>query len=169
MKKITLKSKLAGGICLAAVLASSTAFAHDIAGTLTNGLLSGAGNGAVDSYRVSCFQDATAPSQLPTDHLYLQVRDDSLAGGAVTAIATIYNNTLGYSQSVSTTDLIAGDGVASTVRVLKVLPAAQNPTFEIFVHHTAAALDNYLLTAHCEDVNNVHTGTVDPIQPLQNQ
>lgn len=169
MKKLTVKTTLAGGVCLAAVLASSAALAHDIAGTLTNGLLSGTGFGAVDSFRVSCFQDATAPSQLPTDHLYLQVRDDTTAGGAVTAIATTYSNTLGYSRSVSTTDLIAGDGVASTVRVLKVLPAAQNPTFEIFVHHTAAALDNYLLTAHCEDVNNAHTGTVDPISPLQSQ
>jgi hypothetical protein len=162
MKKSTLKINLISSLCLSAFAFANTASAHDQAGALTNGIASGTGSGATDIYQVICFPDPQAASQNPTDHLFVQIRDDSAAGGQVSAVATIQN------RAVSVTDTASG-GAASASKALKVIPAAQNATFTVFVHHTAAATDSYLLTTHCEDAANVHTGTQDPFPVLQNQ
>lgn len=139
------------------------ALGHDDAGALTNGIRSGNGSGTTDIYQVTCFKDPASLSQNPTDHLYIHIRDDSTAGGQVSATATIQN------RAVSVTDITGADGAASTVRRLKVIPAAYDATFTIFVHHTTAATDSYLITTHCEDVANQKTGYQDPIFVLQNQ
>jgi hypothetical protein len=160
MKKSTLKINLISSLCLSTLAFANVASAHDQAGALS---ATGAGNGAgaTDIYQVICFPDPAAASQNPTDHLFVQIRDDSAAGGQVSAVATIQN------RAVSVTDTASG-GAASTIRSLKVIPASQNATFTVFVHHTAAATDSYLLTTHCEDAANVHTGTQDPFTVLQN-
>ncbi|NOT10805.1 MAG: hypothetical protein HOP23_03060 [Methylococcaceae bacterium] len=179
MKKIKLTTSLMAVLSLTAIMDVNPVFAHDVVGTLTNGVAGGRGNSVVDSYRVQCIADPLAASQLPTDHLYIQIRDDSPGGGALTAVATILdatpapNGPLGYQRSLSTTDFAPADGVAGAVRRLKVYnvgtPTTEiEPTFEVFVHHTINAADTYLLTAHCEDINNAHTGT-EELAPLQNQ
>lgn len=168
MKKIVLKTGLISVLCLVAAVYAMTASAHDIVGGLTNGLLSGTGSGATDTYSIVCFQDPTAASQNPTDHLFIRVSDSSTAGGPISATAVRDN----HGAAVTVTDLIPADNVPghdgySIARTLKVTPAVQSASFTIAVHHTAAAADNYVVKAHCEDSSGVHTGTEDP-QPLNN-
>ncbi|ATG89086.1 MULTISPECIES: hypothetical protein [Methylomonas] len=159
------------GLLLASAGLATTASAHEIIGSLSNGVLSQTGAGATDVYTVSCYNDPTLSSN-PTDHLYFQVRDASSAGGQISA--TAINNAIIANQvtnnlrtAVTATDLVGGDNSASAVKTLKTPVPAQDVTFTVVVHHTAAATDNYVLTAHCEDAGNNHTGT-DSLQ-LQNQ
>jgi hypothetical protein len=90
-------------------LLENDVFAHDQAAALT-ATGGGNGSGATDIYHVKCFNDP-ALSQNPTDHLYLQIRDDSSAGGQVSAVATIQN------RAVSVTDIASG-GAVSTGQIL---------------------------------------------------
>ncbi len=172
MKIISIKKCLIAGIWIAAASISSTVYAHDIVGALTNGLGTGSGAGATDVYEVYCSNDITAASQSPSDHLFIQIRDDSATGGQVSATviqnsivtANVTNNT---KTAISVTDLIPADGLPSANKILKAPVAAQDLAFTIAVHHTAAAADNYLVTTHCQDANSQHTGTSSSV--LQNQ
>lgn len=171
MQNSTSKHLLLGSLLLASAGLASNASAHDIIGSLTNGVASQTGAGATDIYTISCFNDPALSSN-PTDHLYFQVRDASPAGGQISATAInnamIVNQTTNNARTaVSVTDLVGGDNTPSATKTLKAPVAAQDLTFTLVVHHTAAAADNYVLTAHCEDAGNNHTGT-DSLQ-LQNQ
>jgi hypothetical protein len=168
----SIKSTLVSSLCLAALLGAQATYAHDIPGSLGNGVLSGTGSGAVDVIQITCFNDPTAASQQPTDHLYVQLRDDTAGGGLMMATAIVNTNASGVQNSVavSVTDNTGpADGVAGTSRNIKASPAAQDVTFTVIIGHTATAtVDTYLLSAHCQDAAGLHTGQSDPSTFLQN-
>lgn len=171
MNKQRIKCRLVGAVILSAVGVTHSAFAHDIVSTLTNGALT-KGSGVTDVWSVQCELDDTAASQNPTDHLLISVSDNNAAGGPVSATA-VWNDTIvsgvphNTATAVTVTDLTSTGG-ASPSKTLRLPTARQNANFTILVHHTSAATDSYTVTVHCEDAQNVHTGTTEPTS-LQNQ
>lgn len=149
---------------LAAAMSAASASAHEFSGSLTNGLLSGAGANVTDVMTIQCFTDPTEPSQQPADHLFIQLSDNSPAGGPISATALSSQG-----KAVTITDLTPADGVPSVGKNLKLTPALSSATFTILIHHTAAAADSYQLSYHCQDAANQHTGTSETPAFSQNQ
>jgi hypothetical protein len=141
---------------------AGTVSADEYNGSLTAGgpLQGNIGASVTDMLQVTCFNDPTL-SQLPTDHLFISIRDNTAGVGLVSA-AAIWGN-----KAVTVTDTVGGDGGTSPVRRLKLTTPAQNAVFTVVINHTHAGAENYLLSFHCEDANNNHTGTSLTI--LQNQ
>ena len=194
MNKITMIN-LVRGLCLTAAAGFSSAFAHDMTGTLSAGAIGfttgsssktngvactnvtslGCGplGGAVDTWQITCEFDSSL-SQNFTDHLFVQIADTNPAGGPITALA-------GSDVAVvSTTDLIpattaatpttpaTGDLNPSPGRIVKSSIPSVDATYTVIVHHTSPAADSYTLSVHCQDANNNHTGTKIPVL-LQDQ
>lgn len=173
MKKLFKKTQLVSGMLLLTAAGLNAAHAHDFSGAFS---LSGGGNGAgaTDVWTMTCFQDPGSPSQSPTAKIFLQVRDDNTAGGQISATAILNSAissqvTSNTKTAVTVTDLIPADGIAGTARYLTLPTPAQDVNVTVLVHHTAQASDSYLLSFHCLDAANSHTGTDDIPVLLQNQ
>lgn len=161
-KKI--KTTLLSSAILIACSYTSTVFAHDYA----ENLKSAAGASATDLYRIDCSQDSQAASQSPTHQLFVQIRDDSAAGGKLSATASVF--TPGSGKATTVTDATGGDLTLSPSKVLPVIGAdAQDVQFFIAVSHSATGAKTYVLSYHCQDASGQHTGTSLPPAILQNQ
>jgi hypothetical protein len=173
MKKKSFKTGLITGLLLVAAGHSHLASAHSYSGNLSAGLLpilAPLGASTTDTFYISCFLDPAEPSQNPADHLYLDINNQSIGGGVMSAQAILVNPSTGNITATTVTDLINGDNLPSDGRKLKVTPAPlQNVSFIVTVSHTAAGQQLYTMDYHCQDSNNVHVGTTDGLVPLQNQ
>jgi hypothetical protein len=143
---------------------TSTVLAHDYADSLK----SANGASATDLYRIDCSQDVAAASQSPTHQLFIQILDQSAAGGKLSATASVF--TPGAGKAITVTDPTGGDGAASPLKTLTVIGADQQDVqFFIAVSHSATGTKNYVLSYHCQDASGQHTGTSLPPAILQNQ
>jgi hypothetical protein len=143
---------------------TSTVLAHDYQESLKAAF----GASATDLYRIDCSQDSQAASQSPTHQLFVQIRDDSAAGGKLSATASVF--TPGFGKATTVTDPAGGDVTLSPSKALTVIGAdAQDVQFFIAVSHSATGLKNYVLSYHCQDASGQHTGTALPPAILQNQ
>lgn len=140
---------------------SNFAFAHAQDGTL--GTLKGAG--ASDIYIVSCFKDAGEPSQLPTDHLSLNILNTTVGplNQLLSAQVVAVNSKTGLLVGGNTTDVTGGTSTGSPY----ITVAAGEVNYTVLVDHNAKIAGSYTIDFHCQDASNVHTGT--SIQTIQNQ
>ena len=169
MTTFKLGKKLQLGLVIILGATAQTTFAHDIAGTL----LTGQGTRATDYYRIDCTLDEAAASQSPVHHLGFSVNDGTAAGGILNAQATTTLSGGSVGRAAIVTDIKGGDGVSSTLELINTLnytnvgSSPQDVSFFVSVSHSAKSNKSYVLTYHCQDESDQHTGT--NITQLQNQ
>lgn len=155
MQKETVKSILGAALFSGAVCCPMVASAHD------SGLQTlGAGITATDVFQTTCFDDGNGKPA------YLQVQVQSLAPVLKPEpLISIQALTSTGKKAASATDLIGGDtGLSKAINVY-----GGPATYFIMVDKAKAGAKNYQFTYHCETAGNVHTGTGEPLVPLQNQ
>jgi hypothetical protein len=132
------------------------ASAHEVEGSLT----AKAGIGATDLFSVSCANDPEF-SGGPAQQLFVNVRDNDKKGGLMSVVA--YKATANGGISKTATDPKGGDYNPSPDIVL----SGGEGDYLVFVNHTEAFAESYMLQFHCQDAAKQHTGT--QVQPLQNE
>lgn len=139
------------------LLASSSinsASAHEVEGSLT------AKAGATDLYSVSCANDPEF-SAGPAQQLFVNVRDNDKNGGLMSVV--VYKATATGGISKTATDPKGGDYNQSPDIVI----SGGEGDYLVFVNHTEAFAESYMLQFHCQDAAKQHTGT--QVQPIQNE
>jgi hypothetical protein len=140
-------------------LCSSTikpVLAHDQEGSLT----AAAGESATDLYSINCFNDPEF-SGGPSHHLSVSLRNNTKVGGGLSMV--VYKKTPTGQISKTATDVIGGDYTQSPEVII---PGGEGD-YQVFVHHMTNTAQSYMMSFHCQDAHNQHTGT--DIQILQNE
>jgi len=163
-KSIT-QSLLAAGVLMLGF--NQTVAAH----TIANGIL-GSSAAATDYYQVNCTTTGDG-TQIQTHHLFVNIQDKS--GDSNLVGVSVFSANAGANLKASTTvDPVGGTtGIgAPTSPNISVVGGEGNYVLAVF--KSLASVQQYSLTAHCEDVNGVETNaggllTVIPGVVVSNQ
>ena len=153
MKGTSLKKGFITALILAVIGYASHALAHTAAATLDPG---GNNPNATDVTQVTCFDDGDGP----TDHLYVQIQDNSPpVPGLFISAQAFKDNGQGSAQMSNTTDTSPGDATASN----PIMVGNGNGLYWLTVTKTnVAGPRNFTVTYHCQTADDVHTGTCGP-------
>ncbi len=145
------KSFISVALLVAAGYASH-AFAHTAAGMLDP---NGNNPNATDVAQVICYDDGDGP----TDHLYVQIQDNSSPVPGLFVSAQVLKDNQNGSQMANTTDTSPGDNSASN----PIAVGSGDGLYWLSVSKTnVAGPRQFTVTYHCQTIDDVHTGTCGP-------
>lgn len=154
-KPLTVRLFKAACVCLTTATSLSLS-AHDQEGNLS----AAAGESATDLYSISCFNDPEF-SQEPTHHLSVSLRSNVKEGGGMSMV--VYKKTPSGQITKAASDAIGGDYTQSP----EIIISGGEGDYQVFIHHMTSTAQSYMVSFHCQDAHNQHTGT--DIQILQNE
>lgn len=135
-------------VALGVLVAVNSAVGHEQKGSL------GRDAGATDQYQVIC---TVGESSGEPHHLAMSVLDRT-AGPAMISVQV----SKGFAAT-NTTDTVGGDAKYSAESVT----IGGGGVYSVLVDKNGKGAQNYVLSFHCQDIDNIHAGTA--IQTLQNQ
>ncbi|MFO1419107.1 MAG: hypothetical protein U1E83_10615 [Methylotetracoccus sp.] len=135
-------------MALGVLATANPAVGHEQKGSL------GRDPGATDQYQVIC---TVGEGSGDPHHLTMSVLDRT-AGPAMVSVQV----SKGFAAT-NTTDFIGGDTKFSTESVT----VGGGGVYGVLVDKNGKGAQNYALSLHCQDIDNIHAGTA--VQTLQNQ
>lgn len=172
MKYKIKKASIVNAMCLLGISAAmSLAHAHGFSGTINGAVASGGGiKAATEVWQLECNQSLAsgAESTSAAAKMVISIQDgnpgSSLVGVTLfkkpaTPLPATFDNRLAQTTIDTAGGTTTAVSVADRAYSTEVSVPGGEGIYYATVFHTGTGVETYNVTFHCEDVNNVHSGT----------